>query len=357
MTKTILLIDDDPDIHLQTRIIIQKAGYIFYSALSAEAGLDVVQEQSPDLIILDFRMPTKDGLQMFSELQNYFAGREEDGPAVVMLTAASHTFDEKKSLLEFGIDAYLQKPFGPRELINVIENVFVTRDMKRRAAKLTRTIENSRDFLENLIESCPVLIITTDLAGNITFANKAVEDLLNYDPEEVTDKPISLLTKDLEREIEKKVAERTVQPSDSIECSVATASGTRLAVGCRLSLLREKTGAVAGVLIVGQDLSAQKKLEQELVEKERLTALTESFATINHKLNNPLTPLLGNLQLLRQDGQDLGEGSQKRIKIIETNAKKISEIVKSFGELTNPVTKHYYGEMNTIEFINETEPE
>ncbi len=354
MKKTILLIDDDRDIHLQTKILVEKAGYDFSSALSADEGVRVASESRPDLIIMDFLMPGKDGLHAYKDLSDVYREKNQEIPPVVMLTAASHSFEEKRSLLECGISAHLQKPFGPRELLEVFQNIFVTCQLQAKQNRLSQAIEENKNFLENLVESCPVLIITTDNEGNVTYINQAVYRLLGYAPTDITGKSLTDITRHFEhvqRELLRQ--ENPIPSSASFECDIRRSDGVEVKMRCRHSQLRDKAGRLNGLLIVAEDISAEKQLQIERLEKERLTAITESFATINHKLNNPLTPILGNVQLLLNEQDSLTKNHQKRLETIEVNARKISKIVKDFGQISTPVVKRYYGEINTLEFTHE----
>ena len=90
-------------------------------------------------------------------------------------------------------------------------------------------------------------------------------------------------------------------------------------------------------------------MEQELLEKERLTAITESLATINHQINNPLTPILGNVQLLLKDRNQMDSRHVKKLDVIKNNATKISEIIKKFNRLSEPIRQRYYDDINMLD--------
>jgi len=356
MPKTILLIDDDLAIHLQTKIVVEKAGFEFQAATSGEEGLQLARRHTPDLIVLDFLMPEKDGWETYSEFVADYETSCREMPPVIMLTAASHTTEQKEKLLESGISAYLEKPFGPRELVNVMENVFVTSRINSHGISLRQAVEENRNFLENLIDSCPVLIATTDTEGNVTYVNHVGRHLFKSGKGAVIGRHLTSLLPEVGPLCHDLLGSsvKAVGP-ESRECRLENAGSDAITLGCICSQLRNRKGQLNGLLIVAQDISAEKRLAQELIEKERLTAITESFATINHKLNNPLTPILGNLQLLREgEGRCLTqENCRSKLDVIEQNARKISEIVKSFGQMTVPVTKRYYGDANTLEFVKE----
>lgn len=350
MTRQILLIDDDKDVHTHIQIVLQKAGHNLISAFDGKEGLKKVLSFNPDLIILDYLMPKKDGDETFNELKKSQQYKKHSDIPVIMLTAANQPNERIKHLLEAGLNAYLEKPFGNKELLNVIENIFITNKIKIRKSTLRKAIENSKNFLENLIESCPIAIITCGLDGKITFASKGIEDILGYLASEVLDKSVYEVLGTSEEVLTKRL-ENTEGINEFVinGIYVETKSGIQIPMGITNSYLRDQDGDIQGLLFVGQDLSAQKQLEKELLEKERLTAITQSFATINHEINNPLTPILGNIQLIRKEDNLLSDDHIKKLEIIESNVRKISDIVQKFNGISKPIEKTYYENSNIFE--------
>ncbi|MBN1350289.1 sigma-54-dependent Fis family transcriptional regulator [candidate division KSB1 bacterium] len=124
--KIILLIDDDRDMHIICKKYIENAGYMFISAYSGSEGLKKVIENHIDLILLDFMMPEMNGAEVFNELITNETYKDFREIPVVMLTVLSENYLQQKKMLKMGIRMYLKKPFGYHELVNVIENIFVT---------------------------------------------------------------------------------------------------------------------------------------------------------------------------------------------------------------------------------------
>jgi len=110
MTRQILLIDDDKDMHAHIQIALQKAGYNLISAFDGIEGLNKVLSFNPDLIILDYLMPRKDGGEIFRELKESPKYRRVCDIPVIMLTAANQPTERINSFLEAGLNGYLEKP-------------------------------------------------------------------------------------------------------------------------------------------------------------------------------------------------------------------------------------------------------
>jgi putative two-component system response regulator len=127
----ILMIDDDPLQIEFGRTLAARAGYRFRGATDGRAGLRVAREARPDVILLDYVMPGLTGKQVFEEMLRSPDETMRHTP-VIMLTAQSANRAEQRELLDAGLAAYLYKPFGYHELLNVIDNVLVVSQTRER---------------------------------------------------------------------------------------------------------------------------------------------------------------------------------------------------------------------------------
>lgn len=140
--KLILFVDDDPNLRKLGRISLERVGYEFVGAANGSDGLQRARELHPELILLDYMMPGISGKEVFVTLATSDDDRLRHTP-VVMLTAKHDNHDEQRELLELGMAAYLCKPFGHRELLNVIDNVLITAQIKERNRILEREARQS----------------------------------------------------------------------------------------------------------------------------------------------------------------------------------------------------------------------
>jgi len=348
--KSILLIDDDPQMHDLTGIILKKAGYTLISALNGSEGLEKILLHKPDLVLLDYMMPEMDGEEVFRRFltdERYKGAR--DIP-FIMLTAKKQDPSKKAQLLEMGLSAYLNKPFGHRELIDVIESILVTNYIKVRDRQLREAIKNSKDFLENLIDSSPDAIITTDRKGTITFCSKAGEDIFGYKCQEMIGKAVCDYYPEGKKEARRIMRLLTRQGAvKNYETVFWTKDRKRIPVSISLSLIKNAEGEVIGVLGIVKDISELKRLQEELIRSERLAALMETAIAVNHEINNPLAPILGNAQLILREAEHLDEQTLRRVRVIEKNALRIFEITQKLRSITEPVTKEYLGKTRMLD--------
>lgn len=110
MANKILIVDDEKPITDIIKYNLEKEGYETAIAFDGEAALEQVQEETPDLIILDLMLPKIDGLEVARQVR-----KTKDTP-IIMLTAKDSELDKVLGL-EMGADDYVTKPFSNRELV------------------------------------------------------------------------------------------------------------------------------------------------------------------------------------------------------------------------------------------------
>lgn len=119
MAKTVLVVDDEPNMVLSLEFLMKDAGYEVRTASDGEAALAAVEESLPDLLLLDVVMPGRDG---YDVCQTIRANPAWNDVRIVMLTAKSRAVDKRKGR-ELGADAYLTKPFSTDDLMAQVATV------------------------------------------------------------------------------------------------------------------------------------------------------------------------------------------------------------------------------------------
>jgi DNA-binding response OmpR family regulator len=113
---TILLVDDEAHIVELARMYLEKEGFEVRSAGDGHRALRLIANEPPDLVVLDLMLPGIDGWEICKRV------RARSDLPIIMLTARDETVDKIVGL-ELGADAYLTKPFNPRELVAWIKAV------------------------------------------------------------------------------------------------------------------------------------------------------------------------------------------------------------------------------------------
>ena len=124
MPKKILAVDDEKHIVRLVQVNLERAGYEVVTANDGKEALQKVQDESPDLLVLDVMMPYMDGFEVLQNLRRNPSTR--DIP-VIMLTAKAQDADVFKGW-QSGVDCYLTKPFNPMELLSFVKRIFDSMD-------------------------------------------------------------------------------------------------------------------------------------------------------------------------------------------------------------------------------------
>ena len=110
MTRTVLVVDDDPHIRQLLAFAFKKAGLEVREAGDGEEAMASVARAMPDLVVLDINMPRMDGLEVCRRL------RATSEVPVLFLSSRDEEFDRVLGI-ELGADDYVVKPFSPREVV------------------------------------------------------------------------------------------------------------------------------------------------------------------------------------------------------------------------------------------------
>jgi DNA-binding response OmpR family regulator len=116
--QLVLVADDDEDILVLVNTVLERAGYEVVATRDGAEALAAAMQRRPDLAVLDVAMPELDGLEVLRRLREHAS--TSDVP-VLLLSARVQEEDVKRGF-DTGANAYVQKPFSPRELCDrVIE--------------------------------------------------------------------------------------------------------------------------------------------------------------------------------------------------------------------------------------------
>ncbi|HIE31194.1 MAG TPA: response regulator [Methanosarcinales archaeon] len=118
MCAKIMIIDDEPDTVDLVALVLTNEGYEVIPMYDGRSALDRLEEEKPDLILLDIMMPDIDGWGVYQAIRK---NEGTKGIPVVMLTAKSQSIDKMIGLHVVGVDGYITKPFGHRELIDGVK--------------------------------------------------------------------------------------------------------------------------------------------------------------------------------------------------------------------------------------------
>lgn len=116
--KTILLVDDDPEIVDSMRIALEARGYEILIARDGNQGLAMAERENPDLVILDMMMPKRSGFLVLERLR-----RTQRIPTRVIMITANEGNRHKAYAEMLGVDDYIRKPFAMDRLLESVRRL------------------------------------------------------------------------------------------------------------------------------------------------------------------------------------------------------------------------------------------
>ncbi|HKH99304.1 MAG TPA: PAS domain S-box protein, partial [Candidatus Sulfotelmatobacter sp.] len=201
--------------------------------------------------------------------------------------------------------------------------------------EMERKLAQQEEFRRRMLESFPDLILVVDLEERYAFVNSRSRDLLGYEPAEMFGKKIS--------DLEDHSAELVLLYRSVVSGQQAFASAefgarhrdrswrTMRASGAQLF---DAEGKISGVIFSVRDITVERKLEQQVVQSERLAAMGAMIGGIAHELNNPLTSILGVSELLQDKEAD--EGARKHLTMLQQQARRAADIVQNLTYFARP---------------------
>jgi DNA-binding response OmpR family regulator len=131
MSKTVAVVDDEPDIVELVSLHLRKASFNVKGFTDAEHFYRFLQQETPDLVVLDLMLPDADGFEVCKYVRNH---ERLSATPIIMLTARVEETDRVLGL-ELGADDYVTKPFSPRELVARVKAVLRRQEKKEPESK------------------------------------------------------------------------------------------------------------------------------------------------------------------------------------------------------------------------------
>jgi len=120
MQGSILVIEDEPAIQELVSFSCATSGYKVRQAESVRVAQEAIRQELPDLVILDWMLPDRSGIELLRDLR----GEERTRTLPVILLTAKSAENDRVAGLDAGADDYVVKPFSPRELVSRVRAVF-----------------------------------------------------------------------------------------------------------------------------------------------------------------------------------------------------------------------------------------
>ena len=206
--------------------------------------------------------------------------------------------------------------------------------------KKTRTLleekESAFDQLDvlfrSIIESVETGVMTTNLRGRIKTFNKAAQSITGRAFGDVVNRPIG----DVFPEFGPFFEHGTQTSHSRKEVQITTRVGLDVHLGCSVSPLKDGRGRHIGSILIFQDLTEIKRMEESLEKSRKLALIGEMAAGLAHEMRNPLASITGSIELLSQ-GAQLEETDRQLMQIIMRSKVRLENFVRDFLMLARPL--------------------
>ena len=200
---------------------------------------------------------------------------------------------------------------------------------------MEKQIQQQEEFRQYLLESFPDLILAVDLEERYSFVSSRIRDLLGYRPEDLLGNKIDDL-KDHSSELVTLYRDVVSGKQLFAACEYGARhhDGSWRTMRASASRLFDAKGNLSGAIISVRDISIEKKLEQQIIQSERMAAMGQMIGGFAHELNNPLTAILGVSELLQDEGA--GEATKKQLSMLQQQARRAAEIVQNLMYFSRP---------------------
>lgn len=221
-------------------------------------------------------------------------------------------------------------------------------------ARLTRELEEAKNFAESIIESIGSGIIITETNDCITYINKAGEKILGYSRQELIGKPFALLGLKEKTDAVHSILGNPDDLETRREGWMKRKGGLEFPVGFTINNHINVKGERIGKIFVFRDLTNVYKMQEEILRMDRLVSLGKLASGIAHELRNPLAGIKITAQAL---GEELsGNDSRKEyLNRITREIDRLNELLKTFFSFAKP-QKLNLTYCNLQDIINEIIP-
>jgi PAS domain S-box-containing protein len=180
-------------------------------------------------------------------------------------------------------------------------------------------------YINSIVQNLPIGAIVLDIKNRIHLINNEAREILNSQESEVLLKPVDYLLGKLGRKDIKQILKQISKQEKHRFEELETADG--VTIQCIVFPFKDERSIVLGTILLIQDVSIDKDMENYLVQSEKLASIAEVSVGVAHEINNPLFIIQNYVTLLKN--KKLDEDAQLKLSKIENELERIMEIVSS----------------------------
>jgi len=323
----ILIVEDEHIIARELQTDLEEMGYAVTGIVnSGEKAIQHVQEKKPDLVLMDICLRTEmDGIEAASQIFIRFN--------IPIIFVSAFTDDilirRAKKVGSFG---YLVKPYENRELHACIE-------MAVYKARMEKKLEETEKYSRAIFEQSPLSIQVFDKNGLTINVNRAWSELWQQSPDEVIGKYNILEGEARKTGLSDFITAALDGESDFLpvfeyESGLKGEAGSQRFLKCVIFPVKDVDHNVHKIVLMHEDITAQKQAEKDRLNLERQTQRTQKMETvatlaggIAHQFNNALFVIIGNIELLEEDHPS-DDKTVEKLRIMKDSADRMSHLTR-----------------------------
>src|SRR5215831_881808 len=288
--------------------------------LGYDSKEDLLKRQVPEILI---DPAERKALMRQAEAQPMDGGREvtllrKDGGSIVGLNTAAAVRDNAGKVVRYQ---------------GAVMDITERREIERR-------LRQQQEFARRLVDNFPDMILVLDTNKQYTFVSPRSREILGYEPAELAALGFGHCVHPEEMPAVRTLYDDIVSARrvyEALEVRVRRKQGDWRRILFNFSPLSDESGNIEGVVLSGRDVTDLKRLEEQLIQAEKLAAMGQMLAGVAHELNNPLTAVLGVTELLRERAPD-DESFKRQLDLTHRQARRAARIVQNLLEFSRPAS-------------------
>lgn len=218
--------------------------------------------------------------------------------------------------------------------------------------QMERRLREEQEFVRRLVASFPDIIVVLDTNGRYTFVSPRIQEFLGYTPDDFIGASIQDRPHPDDRDSVLNFF-RSLTSGEinfgTVEYRTSHKNGGWRTVRANASPLTNAEGQIIGIVASARDVTESKRLEQQLIQSEKLAAIGQMVSGVAHELNNPLTAILGVSDLLHERTTD--DSSRRQLQLIHKQARKAAELVQGLLTFSRP-SRHQSQHVRVADLIH-----
>ncbi len=321
--RKLLVVDDEQLILRIISDIFSNEGYEVITALNCDRALYLLKENDVDVVLTDIRMPEKSGINLLDEIRTF----NPDLPVIIMTGYAS--LETAVEAVKHGAFDYLFKPLDFNKLKSIIKHAAEKYELVQENKRLMKELQDINNYLElkikertrelnNILYSTHESVMTTDMDLVIRSANAQTMNIFGKDC-------IGLRLNELLDGVNFKTIIPHILNDNSYSTNHIIKFDDKYLEIVLSPLVDSETGEKFGLTVVTEDISEKKKLEAQVIQSAKMSAVGQFATGLAHEFNNILSGIMGytSFALSKTSIEKIKED----LKVVEKASARASELV------------------------------